>query len=108
MARTTIDELLADARRRLRPLCPAQALQAMSAGAVLIDIRSDSQVARDGIVTGALVILATSWNGRAHAGPNHHIRRGRWQPSSRRDRSAISTPTSSPPGLDGPHPVSGF
>jgi rhodanese-related sulfurtransferase len=56
VARTTIDELLADARRRLRRLSPAQALQAMRAGAVLIDIRADSQVARDGIVAGALVI----------------------------------------------------
>ena len=56
MARTTIDELLADARRRLRRLAPAEALQAMRAGAVLIDIRADSQVARDGIVAGALVI----------------------------------------------------
>ena len=40
MARTTIDELLADARRRLRRLAPAEALQAMRAGAVLIDIRA--------------------------------------------------------------------
>jgi rhodanese-related sulfurtransferase len=51
VARTTIDELLADARRRLRRLT-----QAMRARAVLIDIRADSQVARDGTVAGALVI----------------------------------------------------
>ena len=56
MARTTIAELLADARRRLTRLDPATARQAMRAGAVLIDIRSDSQIARDGIITGALVI----------------------------------------------------
>jgi rhodanese-related sulfurtransferase len=55
-ARTTIDELLAAARRRLSRLSPAEALQAMRAGAVLIDIRADSQVARDGTVAGALVI----------------------------------------------------
>jgi rhodanese-related sulfurtransferase len=55
-ARTTIDELLAAARRRLSRLSPAEALQAMRGGAVLIDIRADSQVARDGIVAGALVI----------------------------------------------------
>ncbi|MGN6173425.1 MAG: rhodanese-like domain-containing protein [Streptosporangiaceae bacterium] len=55
-ARTTIDELLADARRRLSRLSPAEALQAMRAGAVLIDIRADSQVARHGIAAGALVI----------------------------------------------------
>jgi rhodanese-related sulfurtransferase len=56
VARTTIDELLADARRRLTRLDPAQALQAMRAGAPLIDIRSDLQIARDGIIAGALVI----------------------------------------------------
>ena len=56
VARTTIDDLLADAQRRLTRLDPAQALQAMCAGAALIDIRSDSQIARDGIIAGALVI----------------------------------------------------
>lgn len=56
MARTTIAELLADARRRLTRLDPAKARQAMRAGAVLIDIRSDSQIARDGSIAGALVI----------------------------------------------------
>jgi rhodanese-related sulfurtransferase len=56
VARTTIDDLLADSRRRLTRLTPAQTLHAMRAGAALIDIRSDSQIARDGIITGALVI----------------------------------------------------
>ena len=56
MARTTIAELLADARRRLTRLNPAKAREAMRAGAVLIDIRSDSQIARDGSIAGALVI----------------------------------------------------
>jgi len=45
VARTTIDELLADVQRRLMRLDPAQALQAMHAGAALIDIRSDTQIA---------------------------------------------------------------
>lgn len=56
MARTTIDELLAQARRRLNRLGPAAALAAMRAGAALIDIRSDSQIAADGTIAGALVI----------------------------------------------------
>jgi rhodanese-related sulfurtransferase len=56
VARTTIAELLADARRRLTRLNPAKARQAMRAGAVLIDIRSDSQIARDGSIAGALAI----------------------------------------------------
>jgi rhodanese-related sulfurtransferase len=54
--RTTIDELLADARRRLNRLEAAEALRAMRSGAALIDIRSDSQIARDGTIAGALVI----------------------------------------------------
>lgn len=52
----TIDELLATARSGLCRLAPAQALQAMRAGAALIDIRSDSQIAHDGTIAGALVI----------------------------------------------------
>jgi hypothetical protein len=60
---TTIDELLADARCRLNRLDPAEALHAMRAGAALIDVRSDSQIARDGTIAGALVTPATSWNG---------------------------------------------
>jgi rhodanese-related sulfurtransferase len=54
--RTTIDELLADARRRLNRLEAAEALRAMRSGAALVDIRSDSQIARDGTIAGALVI----------------------------------------------------
>jgi rhodanese-related sulfurtransferase len=56
VARLTIDELLATARDRLCRLHPAEALAAMRAGAALIDIRGDSQIARDGTVPGALVI----------------------------------------------------
>ena len=55
-SRTTIDELLAGARSRLKRLDPAAALGAMRSGAALIDIRSDSQIARDGTIAGALVI----------------------------------------------------
>jgi rhodanese-related sulfurtransferase len=40
----------------LNRLDPAEALHAMRAGAALIDIRSDSQIARDGTIAGALVI----------------------------------------------------
>jgi rhodanese-related sulfurtransferase len=56
VARTTIDDLLAAARRHLKRLGPAEALVAMRSGAALIDIRSDSQIARDGIIAGALLI----------------------------------------------------
>lgn len=56
MARTTIDELLAAARSRLERLDPDQAASAVSAGAILIDIRAESQIAHDGTIPGALVI----------------------------------------------------
>jgi rhodanese-related sulfurtransferase len=54
--RTTIDDLLAAARARLTRLAPAAAATAARAGAALIDIRAESQIARDGTIPGALVI----------------------------------------------------
>jgi rhodanese-related sulfurtransferase len=56
VARTTIDDLLAAARSCLQRLRPAEAMRAMESGATLIDIRSDSQIARDGTIPGALVV----------------------------------------------------
>jgi rhodanese-related sulfurtransferase len=56
VARTTIDELLETARSHLSRLTPAQALDAMRAGELLIDIRSESQIAYDGTIAAALVI----------------------------------------------------
>jgi rhodanese-related sulfurtransferase len=50
----TVDELLADARSRLDRLEPGAARSAVAAGAVLVDIRSDAQRARDGRVPGAV------------------------------------------------------
>ena len=49
----TVDELLAEARADLERLTPAQARDAIEAGAALVDIRSDSQRERDGVVPGA-------------------------------------------------------
>jgi rhodanese-related sulfurtransferase len=50
----TADELLAEARRGLKRLEPAGAAEAMSAGAVLVDIRSELQRERDGVVPGSV------------------------------------------------------
>jgi len=50
---TTVGRLLTDARTRLTRLSPAEARAAAHAGAALIDIRSESQRARDGTVPGA-------------------------------------------------------
>jgi rhodanese-related sulfurtransferase len=52
--RRTIDELLADARSSLDRLTPEQTVSAMEDGAVLVDVRSDHQRERDGIVPAAV------------------------------------------------------
>jgi rhodanese-related sulfurtransferase len=52
-SRTTIDQLLEAARRRLRRLGPREAHAAVAAGAVLVDIRSERQRERDGVIPGA-------------------------------------------------------
>ena len=51
-----IDELLAEARARLERVDPAAAQAAMAHGALLVDIRSDSQRAADGVVPDATFI----------------------------------------------------
>ncbi len=56
MARTTIDALLRQARARLHRVGPTQARHAMDRGAMLIDIRTESQRAADGWVPGAVVV----------------------------------------------------
>lgn len=48
--RTTIHELLAQARAGLMRVGPHEAREAVSDGALLIDIRSESQRAADGVV----------------------------------------------------------
>jgi rhodanese-related sulfurtransferase len=52
----TVDDLLAEARRRLDRLDPGQASEAIARGALLIDIRAESQRAADGIVPGSTFV----------------------------------------------------
>ncbi|HTX32685.1 MAG TPA: rhodanese-like domain-containing protein [Solirubrobacteraceae bacterium] len=56
MARTTVDQLLSEARQGLERLDPAATAAARDEGAVLIDIRSETQIEDDGMIPGALVI----------------------------------------------------
>ena len=56
MAKTTVEELLSDARARLDRVGPAAARAAIQSGALLVDIRSDSQRAADGVVPGSTFI----------------------------------------------------
>lgn len=56
--RKTVEELLASARAKIERLSPAEAAEATEAGdageAVLVDIRSELQRSRDGVIPGAL------------------------------------------------------
>jgi rhodanese-related sulfurtransferase len=54
VARMTVDELLARARGTLRRLAPAQAAEAQARGALLVDIRSEEDRGREGVIPGAL------------------------------------------------------
>ena len=74
MARTTIDQLLASARGRLVRLDPAAALAAIRAGATLIDIRSETQIAHEGVVPGALVIARNVLEWRLDPASEYHDR----------------------------------
>ena len=55
-SRTTINALLAAARRRLARLEPTEAVAAVREGAVIIDIRSERDRERDGMILGARCI----------------------------------------------------
>jgi rhodanese-related sulfurtransferase len=63
VVRMGVDELLAQARAGLVRVDPHEALEAVDDGALLIDIRSESQVAADGTVPGALWVArnALEW-----------------------------------------------
>jgi rhodanese-related sulfurtransferase len=55
----TIDEVLQNARRRLRRLTPEQALAEQAHGALLVDTRTESQRQRDGEIPEAVVLERT-------------------------------------------------
>jgi rhodanese-related sulfurtransferase len=57
--RRTLDELLQAAEKRIKRLQPAEAFTAVAGGALLVDIRSDLDRERDGIVPGSIHIPRT-------------------------------------------------
>ncbi len=57
--RRTLEQLLEEARARIERLDPAAALAALEDGALLVDIRSDPDRERDGIVPGSLHVPRT-------------------------------------------------
>ena len=52
----TIHQILAEARRRLKRMSPAEALQARKVGALLVDIRPAAQRNAEGEIPGALIV----------------------------------------------------
>lgn len=56
VTRTTIDELLAEARRRIRRLTPDEAHQAQSRGAIIVDTRDSADRQAEGSIPGAIVV----------------------------------------------------
>ena len=71
-ARTTIDELLAQARGQLDRVEPREALDAIGGGALMIDIRSESQRAADGMVPGAIWLARNVLEWRCDPGCEAH------------------------------------
>jgi rhodanese-related sulfurtransferase len=71
VTRTTINELLDTARRRLRRLGPQQACDAMAGGALLIDIRSESQRERDGVIPDAHLVPRNALEWRLDPASGH-------------------------------------
>lgn len=57
--RRTIDELLDEARALLDRLEPQAALDALGSGALIVDIRSDTNRTRDGVIPGSLHLPRT-------------------------------------------------
>jgi rhodanese-related sulfurtransferase len=75
-----VHDLLAKARSKLRRRTPEEAHAAMASGvALMIDIRSDSQRERDGLIPGAAFVPRNvlEWRldpGSAHRDPNLAVR----------------------------------
>jgi rhodanese-related sulfurtransferase len=69
--RQSIDDLVAEARKRIEPrLQPEEARRAMASGALLVDLRSCDERRRHGVVPGSLHIPRTvlEWRIDPHSG----------------------------------------
>lgn len=73
-SRRTIHDLLRDARSRLERLEPSDALAAQRTGALLIDIRSNDERSRTGVIPGSLHIPRSvlEWRLDPDADPAFH------------------------------------
>jgi rhodanese-related sulfurtransferase len=71
----SVDDLLAQARERLTRVDAAAARAAMDAGAVLVDIRAESQRERDGVVPGSVFIARNVLEWRCDPAGSHRDER---------------------------------
>jgi rhodanese-related sulfurtransferase len=71
--RRTIDELLAEARSRLKRVAVGDIEEELAAGALLIDMRPVEQRARDGEIPGAVVIDRNVLEWRLDPASDHRI-----------------------------------
>src|SRR3954454_18026962 len=69
--RVTVEQLLDEARSRIRRFNPSDARAALGSGAILIDIRPDAQRVADGEVPGARVILRNALEWRLDPASEH-------------------------------------
>jgi rhodanese-related sulfurtransferase len=69
----SVDELLAEARRRLQRLSPEAAAGVLAAGGLLIDTRPYELRQRDGVVSGALIIDRNVLEWRLDPTSDHRI-----------------------------------
>jgi rhodanese-related sulfurtransferase len=72
--RTTVNQLLVDARAQLRRLSPQAADAAVRDGALLIDIRSDTQRTRDGALPQATIVARNVLEWRLDPASRHRDR----------------------------------
>jgi rhodanese-related sulfurtransferase len=80
----TVEDLLLEARRGLARLSPEQAVEAAGEGALVIDIRVDSQRAKDGVIPGAVLVSRNVLEWRLDPASPH-----RDASIARRDRKVI-------------------
>ncbi len=66
-----MEELLSSARRELVRLSPPEALEAAERGGVLVDIRSDTQRAADGLIPTAVSVSRNVLEWRLDPGSEH-------------------------------------
>ncbi|MBV9410969.1 MAG: rhodanese-like domain-containing protein [Acidimicrobiia bacterium] len=73
VAERTIDDVLAEARRRLDRVQPQDLAALMAAGALVVDTRSEAQRRRDGDLPGAVVIERNVLEWRLDPASDHRL-----------------------------------